>query len=208
MSLANRTHSAVRKIADRRLLAVSGALWLSLAFVLFAWHGRFSIAAVADACGLEPPDVRFAPAAADTQAFLAACGDDGLTAYRDLQLVDLIYPAATALFLAVVLALLLRSVAPRVAWLAFLPVAAAVGDYLENAAAWVLLGVGGPDATGAAVVLQVGSAVKVAMSWASWLLVTVLLIAFAVRGLRARSRRPTAAPHADPTEAAPTELVR
>ncbi|MDH3959513.1 MAG: hypothetical protein OEU98_08600 [Actinomycetota bacterium] len=183
-----RTNSMVERLADRRLLAGSGLVWLVLAGVLFASRGRFSLAAVEQACGLSAPDVRFAPAAADTHAFLARCGADGLAAYRDLQLIDLLYPAAGALVLVVALALILVRVAPHVAWLALIPLVAAMGDYLENAAAWALLGAGGSEAGLAAQVLQVGSAVKVVGSWVSWLMLSGLLIVVVVRALARRRR--------------------
>ena len=183
-----RTNSMVERLADRRLLAGFGLVWLVFAGVLFAWRGRFSLAAVEQACGLGAPDVRFAPSVADTQAFVAGCGADGLAAYRDLQIVDLVYPAAGALVLVVALALILVRVAPHVAWLALIPLVAAMGDYLENAAAWALLGAGGSGRGWAAQVLQVGSAVKVVGSWVSWLMLSVLLVAVVVRALGRRRR--------------------
>ncbi len=183
-----RTNSMVERLADRRLLAGYGLVWLVLAGVLFAWRGRFSLAAVEQACGLSAPDVRFAPSAADTQAFLAGCGADGLAAYRELQLIDLVYPAAGALVLVVALALILVRVAPHMACLALIPLVAAIGDYLENAAAWALLGAVGSERRWAAEVLQVGSAVKVVGSWVSWLLLSGLLIALVVRALAHRRR--------------------
>ena len=47
--------------ASPRLLVALGLLWLGIVGVLFAWTGRFSLAAVLDACGTEAPDVLFAP---------------------------------------------------------------------------------------------------------------------------------------------------
>lgn len=187
MALLDRLSARVARVADRRLLVISGTAWFALATVLFAWQGRFSLAAVAQACGREAPDVRFAPAASQTQSFLAECGDHGLAAYRDLQVVDLFYPAAGAVFLLVVLAFLLLRVAPRAAWIAFVPLLAALGDYAENASAWVLIGVGPSQASWAASVLQMGSALKVVASWVSWLGVIALLFGVAVRTL---ARRP------------------
>jgi len=173
-----RLASTLPRLANRRLLFATGLPWLALALVLFQWTGRFSLAAVKDACGSEAPDVMFAPTPEQTESFLTGCGTTGLEAYRDLQLVDLFYPAASAAVLVVVLALLLRNAAPRLAWLAALPVATALGDYLENAAAWVLIG-SGPDTPPAAAlaVFQVGSGAKVVLSWAAWLAVTGMLVA-------------------------------
>jgi hypothetical protein len=192
MAVSDRLSSKVARLADRRLLVVSGTAWLGLAALLFVWRGRFSLAAVANACGREAPDVRFAPAAAQTESFIAGCGAEGLAAYRDLQVVDLFYPAAGAAFLVVVLAYLLGRVAPRAGWLALVPLAAALGDYMENASAWVLI-VGASGSSWAASVLQLGSALKVVATWVSWLMVTGLLIGLAVRAparRRARSGRP------------------
>lgn len=168
--------------ARPRLLVAAGALWLALAAVLFAWSGRFSLAAVHDACGADAPDVTFAPSPEYTRSFLAGCGASGLDAYRDLQVVDLFYPFAVAAFLTVALALLLRTVARRLAWLGALPVAAALGDYLENAAAWVLISTA-PDAAPALALttLQWASAAKNVLSWAAWLAVIVLAVARLVR---------------------------
>ncbi len=187
MNNTSRIDAPARWLADRRVLVVSGAVWAVLASVLFAWPGRFSLAAVADACGLPAPDVAFAPSSAATQAFFAGCGESGLAAYRDLQVVDLFYPAALAIFLAAALALLLTRVMPGAAWLALVPIVASLGDYVENAAAWVLISVGPFQASWAASLLQAGSAVKVVFSWSAWLLVCGLLAATAVRGLRNRT---------------------
>ncbi len=193
MTTTERLNSISRRLARRPLFVASGALWLGLAAVLFAWPGRFSLAAVAEACGVPAPDVAFAPSVAETTAFVEGCGESGLVAYRDLQIVDLLYPAAGALFLMVVLAFLLQRIMPRAAWLALLPLAAALGDYLENAAAWVLITVGPGEALWAASVLQAGSAVKVVLSWGSWLLVTGLLVALAARAVSARGASSTQA---------------
>jgi len=194
VTTTERLNSLSGRLVHRGLLIGSGALWLGLAVVLFAWSGRFSLAAVAAACGVPAPDVAFAPAAAETTAFVEACGESGLAAYRDLQVVDLLYPAAGALFLMVVLAFLLRRLMPGVGWLAFLPLGAALGDYLENVAAWALITVGPVGAPWAASILQAGSAVKVVLSWASWLLVSGLLVALAVRAVSTRGASTAQAP--------------
>ena len=165
------------RLANRRLLVILGLAWLTLMGLLFAWTGRFSLTAVATACGHDAPDVLFAPNAGQIEAFLAGCGSPGLQAYRDLQVVDLLYPAAGAAFLTVALAFLLRDATPRLAWLAALPVAAALGDYTENAAAWVLISTEPSTLPwAAAATMQAGSAVKFILSWASWLALATLLI--------------------------------
>lgn len=165
------------RLASARLLAVAGLLWLSLMALLFAWTGRFSLAAVTAACGREAPDVQLAPDAQQVEAFLAGCGTSGLDAYRDLQMVDLFYPAAGAAFLVVAFAFLLRDAAPRLAWLAALPVLAALGDYAENAAAWVLIASEPSSVPWAvAATMQAGSAVKFILSWVSWLALAILIV--------------------------------
>lgn len=172
-----RSTSILIDLANRRLLAVFGLAWLALMGLLFAWTGRFSLTAVATACGHEAPDVLFAPDPGQIEAFLAGCGAPGLQAYQDLQVIDLFYPAATAAFLTVALAFLLRDASPRLAWLAALPAAAALGDYAENAAAWVLISTEPSTLPwAAATAMQAGSAVKFILSWVSWLALATLLI--------------------------------
>jgi hypothetical protein len=157
--------------------------------VLFGWQGRFSVAAVTRACGAEPPDVAFAPSTTRTASFLAGCGEPGLAAYRDLQVVDLCYPAAQALFVLALLGLLLPRAARRPGLLAAVPVAAAAGDYAENVCAWLLLADPRTASGAVALVLQGASAVKVVLTWASWLLVTSLLAHRAATAIRARAAR-------------------
>ncbi len=183
-----------------------GLLWLGLVGLLFAWTGRFSLAAVLDACGTEAPDVLFAPSPARTESFLAGCGAPGLQAYRDLQVVDVFYPAVGAAFLAVALTLLLRDASPRLWWLAVVPVAAALGDYVENAAAWVLIGAGPSAIPWVAVPLQVGSGAKVILSWVSWLAVVTLLLG-RVPMVRHRVAGRRAARSDRPRPARPTRTV-
>ena len=100
------------------------------------------------------------------------------------------YPVVGAAFLVVALTLLLRDASPRLRWLAAVPVAAALGDYVENAAAWVLIGAGPSAIPWVAVPLQVGSGAKVILSWVSWLAVVTLLLG---RVPMVRDRSPAAA---------------
>lgn len=187
-----RVARALRRLGDRRVLLVAGVLAAALATVLFATSGRSSLAAVAAACGAPAPDTRLTTSADEVAAFLATCGDDGRAAWRDLQVVDLVYPAALGVFLASAVALLLPRVRPgrpvgrRAALLPLVPLVAAGADYLENACAWWLLGAWPQPAALPAHVLGVASATKQATSWASGLLVVGLLAAVAVRRVRAR----------------------
>lgn len=170
-----------------RSLAVISTAWASLAAVLFVWSGRFSLAAVERACGAPAPDVRTAPSVSDVHAFLAGCGLDGLAAYRDLQVVDLVYPAVNAALLILVLSLLSQRLRLSLAWLFVLPIAAAVGDYVENLAAWAMLGREPGQASWADALFLVGSAVKVLATWSAWLTVTILLAWVGVRWVRERA---------------------
>lgn len=182
------TAHSVTRPTRWRPLAVAALAWAALAAVLFVWTGRFSLAAVEHACGASAPDVRTAPTATDLHAFLAGCGAEGLAAYRDLQRVDLVYPAANAVLLSLLLLALARRLTPRARWAAVLPVLAAAGDYLENAAAWTLLTRGVDGSTWAEQLFRIGSAVKVTATWASWLAFLVLLVWVLVRRVR-RGRR-------------------
>ncbi len=193
------TAPVLRRLADRRVLVASGVVATVLAIVLFATAGRSSLAAVAAACGAPAPDTRFTTSADDVAAFLAACGDAGRSAYRDLQLVDLAYPAALGVFLASAVGLLVPRVRPGrplprgVGLLPLLPLVAAAADYAENLCAWWLLAAWPEVPAVPAHLLGVGSATKQVASWASGLLVVGLLVAVGVRRLRAR--RSTDADH-------------
>lgn len=187
-----RVGRALRRLGDRRVLLVAGVLAAALATVLFATSGRSSLAAVAAACGAPAPDTRVTTSADEVAAFLAACGDGGRAAWRDLQVVDLVYPAALGVFLASAVALLLPRVRPgrpvgrAAALLPLLPLVAAGADYAENACAWWLLGAWPEVPVLPAHLLGVASATKQATSWASGLLVVGLLAAVAVRRFRGR----------------------
>lgn len=192
-----------RRLADRRVLVVAGILATGLALVLFATAGRGSLAAVAGACGTPAPDTRFTTSATDVEAFLAACGEGGRAAYRDLQLVDLVYPATLGVFLASALGLLVPRVRPGrplprgARLLPLLPLVAAAADYTENLCAWWLLSAWPQVPVVPAHLLGIASATKQITSWASGLLVVGLLVAVAVRrrrdgrGSRARRTAPT-----------------
>lgn len=71
-------------------------VWLLLAWLLFGQSGRFSLGAVRLACGSAAPDVQPFVSAAYLRQFVQGCGAAGRSAYRDLQLVDLLYPFVSA----------------------------------------------------------------------------------------------------------------
>ena len=192
MAPRDTVRTASRRV-DRRLLAAAGAWWLGMYALLFVGQGRFSLHAVSVACGRPAPDTRFAPSPRQTELFLIGCGDQGLRAYRDLQIADLFYPVSTALLLVLTLTYLRSHVTPPAAWLTYLPVLAAAGDYLENVCAWVLIAAASPRPSWATHVLQIGSVVKFVASWLAWLTVIALLVLWVARRLRpAASARPAA----------------
>ena len=191
MSNITRSHDPTTRTVRARLwvlLGVAAATWTALGVVLFVSSGRFSLAAVDLACGAPAPDVRTAPSPADVHAFIAGCGPGGLGAYRDLQLVDLLYPAVNAALLVLVLALLLTALPRGPRWVLALPVVAAVGDYAENVAAWTLIARGSDGSGRAEQLFQAGSAVKVAATCSSWTAALILLAWVMVRAVAARLR--------------------
>ncbi|WP_088315180.1 hypothetical protein [Kineosporia sp. R_H_3] len=174
-AMAGRAATRPRLSRPAVLLPVAAA-WTALAGLLFAGTGRFSLAAVEAACAGPAPDVTFAPAPAAVRDFARTCGAQGLAAYRDLQVVDLLYPAVTALLLAGLALLLGRRAGVRPALLTLAPALAAVGDYTENVAAWALVraGTAAPDWVGP--VFRTGSLVKNVASWAAWTSVLALAV--------------------------------
>jgi hypothetical protein len=174
----------LRSISFGWVILGSGLVWLVFAGWLFAGQGWGTIAAARSACGGPPPDVRVAPSAMSTLAFIDGCRRaGGLSAYRHLQVLDLAYPAVVAVFLAAALWQLAGG-GSRLRLLALLPVAASAGDYVENIAAWALLG--GSGGAWAPHLFQAGSLGKTVLSWASWL---TLLALVARRGVLARRGR-------------------
>jgi hypothetical protein len=211
MSNVKGSHGSTARSGQARLwalLGVAAAVWTALVVVLFVWSGRFSLAAVDLACGAPAPDVRTAPSPADVQTFIASCGPDGLAAYRDLQLVDLLYPAVNAAFLVLVLALLLSALPRGLRWVLALPVVGAVGDYAENVAAWTLLAAGGDGSGWAGQLFQAGSAVKVAATCSSWTAALLLLVWVMVRVVAARLRDHGGAAPDPVAERGPEPLTR
>jgi hypothetical protein len=182
-----------RLLANRRLLLISGAVALALMALMFASSGRGSLAAVADRCGQPAPDVRFTTSPEELHQFLDGCGEAGRAAYRDLQLIDLVYPAAFGLFLAAALSFLLPRAFPRwsgrVPALAVLPLVGAALDYTENVGAWVLLARYPDPVLPVARLLGIASAAKQLVMWVSVLLVVVSLVGTIVLRLRRRVMR-------------------
>ena len=133
---------AMSRLAGRRVLLGSGAVYVAFATVFFTTSLPFSIRRVEALCRQAPPDVRFAPSGTDVLRFLDACGVAGRESYRNLQLADLAYPAVFGLFLAAALAFVISRLArpdSRLLALSALPLLGAAFDYLENACAWLAL---------------------------------------------------------------------
>jgi hypothetical protein len=179
MSSIDHLSTTMRRFGDRRVLVASGALCFVLAAVMFGTSGTGSLAQVAERCGQAAPDVRFTSSPEQVQGFLTACGAAGREAYRDLQLLDLVYPAAVGTFLAAALASVLSRAArrTRVVALAALPLLASGFDYLENLAAWVLLARYPDPLPWVARLLGLASAGKQSLMWAS---ITILAVGIVV----------------------------
>lgn len=195
MSVIDLLSTQLRRLADRRVLVASGALCFLLARFMFGTSGRGSLAFVAERCGEAAPDVRFTSSPEQLSGFLSACGAAGREAYRDLQLVDLVYPAAVGIFLASALASVLSRVARSsgVVALAALPLLASAFDYLENVAAWTLLTRYPDPLPWVGRVLGVASAAKQSLMWVSVaVLVVGLVVAVAGRIRRAGTDADTA----------------
>ncbi len=185
----------MRKLADIRILVLTGVSFVVCAVALFFSSLPFAIPSVTAACGQPPPDVRMFTSGEQVRQFLSACGDGGRAAYQNLQLADLFYPAVCGLFLATALAMTLTRFArpdSRIVALAALPLVGSAFDYLENAAAWVAItnypADGGPSTD----LLGFASIAKQAFSWAAWLVLVGALAVTVVRWGRRRLLRPAA----------------
>ncbi len=177
------------RLADRRVLIVTGMAFAILTWLLFATSASFSIRTVEATCGEPPPDVRFYSSAEDVYSFLDNCGQTGRGAYQNLQLVDLVYPALTGVFMASAMATALIGIGKRqssLMVLSALPLAGAFFDYSENLAAWITLRTFPEPSTRAGQLLGLASAAKQVTMWSAGLLLTVLLILAASRWLRDR----------------------
>jgi hypothetical protein len=159
---------------------------------------------VADACGQVAPDVRFWTSGADLSGFLTECGSDGRSAYRNLQLADLAYPAIAALFPALALMMVLDRRQLRRLWgrdltpLALLPLLGAALDHAEDAIAWTALAASSDDSPVAALfgVVPIG---KQAINWASWAALLVLLLTTGTALIRRRRAGSPTPPASIPT---------
>lgn len=174
-------HVIAGVLAQRRTLVASLLTTLAVGALLFGTL----LPRVAGACGAPAPDTQPFTSPSVFASFLDACGEGGRAAYRDLQLADLLYPAALATFLgsAITFAAGGRGDS-RLAWLPLLPIGSSTADYLENASAWTALATY-PDVPAIALAVFSGAAaVKWTFGWASWLVLLALLGRRAGRRLR------------------------
>ena len=130
--------SMIMARARARLLVPVALSYGLVATMMFGWPGL--VPRVADRCGgLSPLDVRGRWTAPDARDLVRACGVTGRTAYVNLQLLDLAYPAFSCAALLLATGLLLRRYGGR-GWGLLLPaLAMTVFDYAENASVWTLL---------------------------------------------------------------------
>lgn len=180
-----------RRIATWRWLIVTAVLYVGSAAAIFLTPLPFGIPRVTARCGAAPPDVRFFTSGAEVRRFVVDCGDAGRASWLHLQLADLVFPVISGLFLASALALVLtRSCRPGspVIAMAVLPLIGTALDYLENLAAWVVLGAFPADVPVATELLGVMSIGKQVVTWTAWVL---LILALGRVLVRRRPRRRT-----------------
>ncbi len=175
------------RFATRRALITSGVATLALVLVLFG----ALIPAVEAACGALPLDLRPHSSAADVRAFLDGCGVEGRAAYQRLQVVDLLYPSASAVFLSGAMWAAASRVwrSPRWTGLWVLPALSSAFDYIENACAWVALA-RFPASSATDGLLGVASAVKQALGWAGGVALVALLVVLVWRRVASQGRGP------------------
>ncbi len=179
------------RLATWRFLLGVGVVFVAFAGALFMSSAPFSIAAVEEACGASPPDVRFFSTADEVDRFLDGCGSEGRNAYRNLQLADLAYPAVFGLFMASSLALVLRRLFPHRLELIGLSAIALVGsgfDYAENALAWVAWATF-PDPASSSFLLGPASAGKNLAFWIAGAGLFAGLVVLSVRSAMDHLRR-------------------
>lgn len=160
-----------------RVLGVLLVLYTFVAGLLFVSPAPFAVSSVARVCGQPPLDTRLAGNSDEVMGFLTACGPEGRSAYRAMEVVDLFYPLLLGLLVAACSAMLLARVArrrPRLRGLAWLPLAGTALDYLENLCVWLALG-SYPDAAPTNSLLGLATTAKTTVYAASWVLLVVLL---------------------------------
>jgi hypothetical protein len=169
-------------LARGRVLAIAAAVFVPLAVWLFA----VVVPSTQEACGATPLDMRAHYDAAEVTTFLANCGAAGTAAYRTMQVVDLIYPAVTAIFLFIAIAVVMRLLAGPTSpalLLALVPIVGGLADYAENAVAWMYLTTSPSPGWG-----DLMGVAATAKTIAGWLGGVVLLVGLVVVGSRWATR--------------------
>lgn len=169
-------------LARGRVLAIAAAVFVPLAVWLFA----VVVPSTQEACGATPLDMRAHYGAAEVTTFLANCGVAGTDAYRTMQVVDLIYPAVTAIFLFIAIAVVMRLLAGPTSpalLLALVPIVGGLADYAENAVAWMYLTTSPSPGWG-----DLMGVAATAKTIAGWLGGVVLLVGLVVVGSRWATR--------------------
>jgi hypothetical protein len=131
--------SLVTDWARPRHLVLALLAYVPLAAVMFGPWPELLDQVTRHCGGLRPFDVRGSWTADDARTMLGVCGNSGRTAYVQMEIADLAYPAAVGAALLVTTALLLRRFGGRT-WPLLLPAALmTLLDYTENAGIWTLL---------------------------------------------------------------------
>ncbi len=162
-----------------------GAVFVISAWLLFASSAPFSLPTVEAQCGRPPPDIALYTSGDDVERFMADCGAAGRHAYRNLQLADLVYPAVSGIAMTTALAFTITRLTSsrRLLLLATLPMAGALFDYLENAAAWATLA-RFPDNGIETHLLGIASVAKQTTFWTAGALLVVCVALLLVRTLQ------------------------
>ena len=192
---SSRRDLLVRSLGSWRFWIPSAAVFLVFAAIFFGSSAPFSVSEVEAVCGLAPPDTQFFTSRDGVSRFLDACGTDGRTAYRNMQIADLFYPAVYGLFIASSLALSLTKTSLSSRWVSRAVALAFVGagfDYVENIFSWIALASHPGDASTNAL-LGLAGAAKTATYWISGLVLIGALVALVAK----RSRRMIGARKAD-----------
>ena len=142
----------------------------------------FSEATIKADHGIGTLDLQFASSADHARATLDQLGSTGRSAYDVFQIVDVLFPLSYALALSGLIWSLWRGVHRRfVVYLAAIPIAGAVLDYLENILVRVALHSYPATSSTELSVSVVVTTVKLVFSYASQLLVVLGLVAGLVR---------------------------
>ena len=164
-----------------RHLVMALLVYLPLAASMFGpWPG-FVNRVSAHCAGLPALDMRGYWNAADARTLIATCDGGAHRAYLQLELADLVYPAAAGAVLVLATALLLRN-RRRWIWPALTPaIVMTLLDYTENAGIWVILLRWPSVSATVADAAGVATAIKHVLGFVAFSLPLVLAIALVCR---------------------------